>query len=198
MSSALLAGFVMGISLIVAIGPQNAFVLTTGLRRHRWLLVAVICIAGDLLLLTAGVLGVGALISRFSAMLTIARFVGAGYLLVMARARWRAARHLESLASGQLDTTSSVVTRALALTFLNPHVYLDTVILLGSISTHWGHQRWLFAVGAGSASVLWFLTLGRGASWLSPMVQSPRAWAAIDTVTAGIMAIVALSLIVGA
>ncbi len=198
MTRALVAGFVMGLSLIVAIGPQNAFVLTSGLRRERWLMVAGICIAGDLLLITAGVIGLGAVISHFPVLLTVARFSGAGYLLYMARGRWRAARHPGSLAADQPATISTLARRALALTFLNPHVYLDTVVLLGSISAHWGSHRWLFAVGAGSASILWFLSLGGGASRLSPFVRSPRAWAIIDMTTAAIMAIVAVTLVAGA
>jgi L-lysine exporter family protein LysE/ArgO len=195
---ALLAGFMMGLSLIVAIGPQNAFVLTSGLRRERWAMVTTICIAGDLLLIAAGVVGLGGVISRVPLLVTTTRVAGAAYLLFLAAGRWRAARHPASLTHGRTNSPHSVTRRALALTFLNPHVYLDTVVLLGSISTHWGSQRWIFAVGAGSASLVWFLSLGGAARRLAPMVRSARVWTVIDIITAGIMVIVAMTLILGA
>jgi L-lysine exporter family protein LysE/ArgO len=186
----------MGLSLIVAIGPQNAFVLTSGLRRERWLVVAAVCIIGDFLLITAGVVGLGAVISHSPDFLMVARFGGAAYLLWMAYGRWRAARQPGVLGPVEPTTTGTLTRRALALTFLHPHVYLDTVVLLGSVSVHWGEYRWFFAAGASCASLGWFLSLGGAASRLSSVVQSPSAWAIIDTITAGVMAISAVMLLV--
>ena len=162
------AGFVTGLSLIVAIGAQNAFVLRQGLRRHHVLMVVGVCAISDLALILAGVAGVGTMVERAPGVLVVVRWFGAafllGYGLVAARRALRGAR-LEAAADRQLSARA-VLGTALAFTWLNPHVYLDTVLLVGSIaSTHGASGRWWFGAGASAASSAgsrrWASALGR-------------------------------------
>jgi L-lysine exporter family protein LysE/ArgO len=193
-----IAGLLMGLSLIVAIGPQNAWVITAGLQRQRVGLVIAICIAGDLSLIVAGVGGVGSILSRFSLLLTLARYGGAAYLSYMALSRLRDARRPHALQVGSRASAGSVTRKTLTLTFLNPHVYLDTVVLLGSVSAHWGSERWSFAIGASLASVGWFTVVGFGARQFSFLATTPVVWRCIDLANGLIMLAVAASLILGA
>lgn len=189
--AAAFAGFLASAGLIVAIGSQNAFVLRQGLlRRHVGLVVAT-CAFGDIALIVCGVAGVGAVVREWPALLQALRFGGAAFLavygLLAARRAWRGAA---SLAPGAEDAASArrVLLACLAFTFLNPHVYLDTMILLGSLSTRYaGAARWAFAAGACLASVAWFALLGYGSRVLLPVFRNPRAWRVLDALMAVFM-----------
>ncbi|SDS60537.1 L-lysine exporter family protein LysE/ArgO [Friedmanniella luteola] len=201
MLTAALAGFLTGFSLIVAIGAQNAFVLRQGLRRRHVGLVVAVCAVSDLVLILAGVAGVGTLVERAPLVLVVVRWLGAafllGYGLLAARRAVRGGR-LEAAADRPLSA-SAVLGAALAFTWLNPHVYLDTVLLVGSIaSTHGLPGRWWFAAGAGVASLAWFTALGYGARVLTPVFRRRNAWRVLDAGIAVVMLALAVSLLVGA
>ncbi|UER55229.1 amino acid transporter [Kineosporiaceae bacterium SCSIO 59966] len=194
---AALAGLGLGLSLIVAIGAQNAFVLRQGLRRQHVGAVVAVCTASDAVLITAGVAGAGAVIGSRPWLVDVVRVAGAvfltGYGLLAAR---RALRPGVLTPDGAGSASRRVtVTTALALTWLNPHVYLDTVVLLGSIAqTHPGRQWW-FAAGAVAGSVLWFVGLGYGARLLRPVFASARSWRVLDGLIAVVMLALAVSLL---
>ena len=201
MLAAVVSGFVTGLSLIVAIGAQNAFVLRQGLRRRHVLLVVAVCAVSDLLLILAGVAGIGTIIERAPAVLTVVRWFGAAFLLgygLLAARRAVRGGHLEAAADRPLSS-SAVLAAALAFTWLNPHVYLDTVLLVGSIaSTHGLPGRWWFAAGAGLASISWFTALGYGARALAPVFRRPNAWRVLDAGIAVVMLALATTLLLGA
>jgi L-lysine exporter family protein LysE/ArgO len=195
------AGFVTGLSLIVAIGAQNAFVLRQGIRRHRVLLVVAVCAVSDLALILAGVAGIGTIVQRAPGVLAVVRWFGAAFLLgygLLAARRAIRGGHLEAAADRQLSTPAVLAT-ALAFTWLNPHVYLDTVLLVGSIaSTHGAPGRWWFATGASIASVVWFTALGYGARALAPVFRRRNAWRVLDAGIAAVMVALAATLVLGA
>lgn len=199
---AALAGLGLGLSLIVAIGAQNAYVLRQGLRREHIGVVIAICALSDLVLIALGVGGLGFLVDAVPWLIVAIRFAGAAFLLVYAAlAARRAIRPAAALRAGEAPARTRigvVITTALALTWLNPHVYLDTVVLLGSIASTHGDQRWWFAAGAGLGSILWFTALGLGARLLAPVFARPVAWRVLDAVIALVMAAIAVSLVVGA
>jgi len=209
-----LAGLGLGLSLIVAIGAQNVLVLRQGIRREHVLAVVIICALSDAALIAAGVAGLGFVLSAAPWLVVVARWAGALFLLsygiLAARRAWRGGEELtaegadpgspESPASGdatKLTRTrlAPVVLTTLALTWLNPHVYLDTVLMLGSIAATHGDQRWLFAGGAIAASLLWFTALGFGARYLGRWLRTPRSWRILDAVIAVIMISIAISLV---
>ena len=197
--AAAFAGFAAGAGLIVAIGSQNAFVLRQGLlRRHVGLIVAT-CALGDILLISAGVAGVGALVHQWPVLLDALRSGGAVFLAVYgvmaARRAWRGSA---GLVPGGTDGQGTWVALAtcLAFTFLNPHVYLDTMILLGSLSTRYAEgAQWAFAAGACTASAIWFSLLGYGSRLLLPIFRKPVAWRVLDVLVAGFMLSLALLLL---
>ena len=193
---ALVAGFFTGLSLIVAIGAQNAYVLRMGLSRSHVVLIVAICATSDVALIALGVGGVGGVIRSAPVALEIFRWVGVSYLVYFALASFQRARHPGALVASEPSPASrtSVVITTLALTFLNPHVYLDTVLLLGSISNQYGHLRWLFALGAGTSSLLWFSGLGFAARLASRLMSRPRTWRVLDVVIGVIMTLVAAKL----
>lgn len=208
-----LAGLGLGLSLIVAIGAQNVFVLRQGIRREHVIPVILICAISDAVLILAGVAGLGALISAAPWLVPVARWAGAAFLLVYgilaARRAWRGDSALPDTPARDTDpgapagTTRSTttglaatVTTALALTWLNPHVYLDTVLMLGSIAATHGAERWLFAAGAVTASILWFTALGFGARYLGRWLRSAFAWRILDAAIAVVMIVIAVSLVV--
>lgn len=198
MLPSLVAGFLACAALIVAIGAQNAFVLRQGLRREHVLVVVALCTGGDLLLTAAGIAGLGPLVSAHPAALDATRWAGAAFLLVLAVAAVRRARRparLEPGAAGAPASRRGVVVTCLALTFLNPHVYLDTVVLLGSMA-HQQPAAWAFGGGVVLASAAWFGALGFGASRLRPLFSRPRAWQVLDLVVAAVMAGLAVTLVV--
>ncbi|MBB3949401.1 LysE/ArgO family amino acid transporter [Aureimonas jatrophae] len=195
----LLRGFLSGGALIVAIGAQNAFVLERGLARSHVLAVCLICALSDAVLIAAGVGGLGSLIVSRPALIAWVTIGGALFLFSYAAlASKRALRPAALLLRGGRDMAlGSVVTTCLALTFLNPHVYLDTVVLLGSLSARYGATdgRLLFALGAMAASFTWFFALGYGARLLAPLFAKPAAWRVLDAVIAVVMAALGLSLL---
>jgi len=245
-----LAGLGLGASLIIAIGAQNVFVLRQGLRREHVGAVVAVCALSDLVLIAAGVTGLGVLVERWPWAATAARLGGAAFLIVYAAlAAYRAWRPKgeapelqlrepgvttgepsvggapadEPLESGREPSTAAraatlatdapaprptaprpsaslraTVLTALALTWLNPHVYLDTVFLLGSVASGYpGASRWVFGAGAGLASILWFSALGFGSRLLARFFESPRAWRVLDGVVAVVMLAIAVSLLLG-
>jgi L-lysine exporter family protein LysE/ArgO len=177
-----LFGFVTGLSLIVAIGAQNAFVLRQGIRNEHVLPVVALCAVSDLLLIMAGVAGVGALVAAHPQLLTVARYGGAAFLLGYGLLAARRAIRPTTLTPSDAGPGSltSVLLTCLALTFLNPHVYLDTVVLLGTLAAQQGEARWRFGAGAATASVVWFFSLGFGARRLAGLFASPATWRALD------------------
>lgn len=199
------AGLGLGLSLIIAIGAQNVFVLRQGVRREHVLPVVVICALSDAVLIAAGVGGLGLLLEAMPWLIIVARILGAAFLLgygILAarRALSRAGESLHADATGSARSPAagrlvSVVLTALALTWLNPHVYLDTVLMLGSIAATHGAARWTFAAGAIIASLLWFTCLGYGARYLGRWLDTPRAWRILDSIIAIIMIALAISLV---
>jgi L-lysine exporter family protein LysE/ArgO len=198
---AALSGLGLGLSLIVAIGAQNAFVLRQGLRGEHLALVVAVCVLSDAVLIVAGVAGGGAVLDRVPWLLPAVRLGGAAFLLGYGLIAARRALHPgAALESG--DTTISVslaatLTTCLLLTWLNPHVYLDTVVLLGSIAQTHGEQRWWFTAGAATGSLLWFCALGYGARLLRPVFSRPTAWRVLDALFAIVMTTLALTLALG-
>jgi L-lysine exporter family protein LysE/ArgO len=194
---ALVAGLLTGLSLIVAIGAQNAFVLRQGLLRQFVGPVVAICAVSDLVLIAAGVAGIGAIVQHAPTALTVVRWLGVAFLTAYGvRSLWRS-RHADVLtaATDAEPRLRGAVLQATALTWLNPHVYLDTVLLLGSIAAHHGPTgKWWFAAGAGLGSVLWFSGLGYGARLLSPVLTRPRAWQVLDVLIGLTMLAIAFSL----
>lgn len=199
--AAALTGLAFGLSLIVAIGAQNAFVLRVGLRRAHVLPVVAVCAVSDTLLIAAGVGGLGALVDRAPAVLAVARVGGAvfllGYAAVAARRAWRPSGALTADADATPTRLWPVLATCLALTWLNPHVYLDTVVLLGSVAGTHGEQRWWFGAGAVLGSLLWFTGLGFGARLLRPLFARPGAWRVLDAGIALVMATIAVGLLRG-
>jgi L-lysine exporter family protein LysE/ArgO len=189
----------------VAIGAQNAFVLRQGLRREHVLLVVSLCATVDAVLITAGVAGLGSLIEGAPVVLDLFAVLGAAYLAWHGALALRSAFHPEVLApeedsSGTTGTGTrrTVVTQTLAVSLLNPHVYLDTVVLLGSISARYPWpERAAFALGAMAASFAWFFSLGFGARLLAPLFARPVAWRVLDLVIAGVMFWIAVTLVLG-
>lgn len=200
--SAALAGFGTSAGLIIAIGAQNAFVLRQGLRREYVGLVVLTCIFGDVLCITLGVAGMGAAVKAHPLVLEIFRWGGAAFLAYYGcLALNRACKGGEALGVSGKDgdsvvTPGRVLAACLAFTFLNPHVYLDTVVMLGSISTQFaGSDRWVFALGAYLASTVWFTALGYGAKRLQPLFRKPRSWQLLDLFIALVMFSIALALV---
>ncbi len=198
MIEAAAAGFMLGFSLILAIGAQNAFVLRQGLRREHVLATVLVCALSDALLIAAGVAGFGALASAVPWFETAMRYGGAGFLLWYGArnfaAAWRGGVALDSGGAAQ-RTRRGVVLTVVALTWLNPHVYLDTVVLLGAISAQYD-SRLGFALGAMLASFCFFFALGYGARLLAPLFQRPVAWRVLDVVVGATMWAIAGSLLV--
>ena len=193
------AGLGVGLSLIVAIGAQNAFVLRQGLRLEHVAAVVAVCTLSDAVLIAAGVGGAGAVVTRAPDVVQVVCFAGAAFLLVyglMAARRVLRPAALLPEAGGSRAGLAVTVTTCLALTWLNPHVYLDTVVLLGSVSATHGHTRWWFGAGAVTASVLWFCALGYGARLLRPLFARPAAWRVLDGAVALVMTVLAVLLLV--
>jgi len=194
-----LAGFGFGLSLIAAIGAQNAFVLRQGLRGEHVGLVVATCAVSDVVLIGAGVGGVGALLTQAPTLVPVVRIAGAvflgSYAVLAARRALRPASTLTVTSGGKATLRRATLATALALTWLNPHVYLDTVLLLGSIAGTHGDERWSFGAGAAVGSVVWFTGLGYGAALLRPLFARPAAWRLLDALIALTMAALAVFLL---
>ncbi|GAA3511696.1 LysE/ArgO family amino acid transporter [Aeromicrobium panaciterrae] len=197
---AALAGAGFGLSLIVAIGAQNAFVLRQGLRREHVLAVVAVCALSDVVLIAVGVGGLGSLIQAVPWLLDTMTIGGAAFLvaygLLAARRALRPAA-IDADVVGRPTTLRAAVATCLALTWLNPHVYLDTVILLGSVAGTHGDDRWWFGLGAALGSIVWFSSLGYGARVLRPLFAKPAAWRVLDGLIAVVMFAIAASLLAG-
>ena len=194
--TALLPGFLTGLSLIIAIGAQNAFVIRQGLTKRHVLLVVLICAVSDAILIVLGVAGLGALISGLPWLLEIVRWFGVAYLTWFGINSLRSAMKSQSLdVSGvQSGSAKKVALSVLGFTFLNPHVYLDTVILLGSIGNQFGPDKWWFALGAVVSSFAWFSSIGFGAKAASRFMAKPVFWKVLDSVIAAVMFGIAIML----
>jgi L-lysine exporter family protein LysE/ArgO len=208
-----LAGLGLGFSLIIAIGAQNLFVLRQGLRREHVFVVAAICAVSDAALIVLGVSGIGFVLQAVPWLIDVVRWAGAAFLVVYgllaARRAWRPAPQAlevvetEEDAAGRVAASGTatrtrlapVVLTVLALTWLNPHVYLDTVFLLGTVANTHGDDRWLFAAGAVAASLVWFFALAFGARFLSRWLATARAWQILDAVIAVVMIGLGISLV---
>jgi L-lysine exporter family protein LysE/ArgO len=189
-------GFVAGLSLIVAIGAQNAFVLRQGIRNEHVLPVVILCAVSDLVLIVAGVAGVGALVTAHPQLMTIARYGGAAFLLGYGLLAARRALQPTVMTPGDAGSARlpAVLLTCLTLTFLNPHVYLDTVVLLGTLASQQGDGRWRFGAGAAAASLVWFFCLGFGARQLAGLFAKPVTWRILDGVIALTMITLSVSL----
>ena len=193
-----LDGLLTGLSLIIAIGAQNAFVLRQGLRSSYVGRVVTVCTLSDWVLIIAGVSGIGVIVQHAGWALQAVRWFGVAFLAWYGlSSAWRARRPASSLsaARGTGGNGTTVLRRVAALTWLNPHVYLDTMVLLGSIANTQGSSgRWWFAVGACVASTLWFTGLGYGARFAAGLLATPRAWQVLDLLIAATMLGIAVKL----
>jgi L-lysine exporter family protein LysE/ArgO len=198
-----LLGLLTGLSLIVAIGAQNAFVLRSGIQGGIGIVapIVLVCALSDAVLIFAGVAGIGALIQQAPVALLIVRIVGSAFLIVyglLAVRRIFRPRELDPTAGKPQLTTGTAILTALALTWLNPHVYLDTLILLGSIANHQGvDARWWWAGGAILASCIWFSALGFGARFLRPFFSRARSWQILDALIAIVMITIGIRIAFG-
>ena len=218
MLSSIVAGFGLGLSLIVAIGAQNLFVLRQGIRREHAAAVALVCALSDAVLIAIGVSGLGAVLHAVPWLIDAVRWAGAVFLVAYAALAARRALYptgdalrvadaeatdtATRAAPGAADVRVATRTRlapvvltCLALTWLNPHVYLDTVFLLGSVASTHGDSRWWFAAGAALASFAWFFSLALGARHLGRWLEAPRAWRVLDGIIAIVMLAIAVSLV---
>jgi L-lysine exporter family protein LysE/ArgO len=194
------AGLITGLTLIVAIGAQNAYVLRQGLAREHVGIVVAICSLSDVALVAAGVAGIGTVVEQAPWAIEVVRWLGVAFLTWYGAHSLLRARRRESLstAGNGSGTAGRVAVRAFALTWLNPHVYLDTVLLLGSIANQQGPGgRWWFALGAAVASALWFVGLGFGARRASSLLASPKAWQVLDVLIGLTMLAIAVRLALG-
>ncbi|MEO8241611.1 MAG: LysE/ArgO family amino acid transporter [bacterium] len=200
MIEAAVSGFLTGLSLILAIGAQNAFVLRQGIRREHVGWVVAVCALSDAVLIAAGVAGFGIVVTVVPWIAGAMRWLGVGFLVIYGALRFRAAlRGGEVLrpAGDAVVPLGQVVATCLVLTWANPHVYLDTMVFTGSISTHHAPHEAAFGVGAVLSSLTFFATLGYGARLLAPIFASPRAWVVLEVVVAVTMWTIAAALIVG-
>ena len=191
-------GLLLGGSLIIAIGAQNAYVLKQGLLRSHVFIICLICALSDAILITIGTTGIGKIIENHPDWLKAITWFGAIYLFIFGIMSFRAALSNQTLhaAKETSQNTKIIISTVLALTFLNPHVYLDTVLLIGSIaSPYTNEERLYFTLGAVSASFIWFFSLGYGARLLIPLFNKPSAWKVLNSLIGIVMWLIAYSLI---
>ena len=209
--TALLAGLGLGFSLIVAIGAQNLFVLRQGLRREHIVPVIIVCAVSDAVLVVIGIAGLGVVLQSIPWLETVVRWLGfaflVGYGLLAAWRAWKPkgglvtaneqddAPAVSAIQSRSTSRRTTVILTALALTWLNPHVYLDTVFLLGTVANTHGDMRWWFAAGAVAASLVWFFGLAYGSRHLGRWLSTPRAWRILDAIIAVVMIGLGISLV---
>ena len=198
MLSSLFSGFAVGLSLIVAIGAQNAFVLKQGLKQQYVFWICVICALSDSILILMGVAGFAQVIAHYPHVVMISKYLGVLFLLVYGAQHFYNAYRTQQTLSLDTDSPPSLkrmLMLCLAFTWLNPHVYLDTVILMGSISTQYTLYKWWFALGAVISSWFFFFSLGYGSKFLLAWFQNPKAWKVLDVIIGVIMWGIALSLL---
>ena len=183
------SGLASGLALIIAIGAQNAFVIRQGLQRQHVLTVVLFCAISDALLIAAGTAGLGKAIDSAPGVLEIVRWFGVTYLIFFGLKSIRSAfRHNSlTLEQGAVVSRKKIILTVLALTFLNPHVYLDTVIFLGSIANQFPAEKWLFSSGAMTASFLWFFSIGYGSTMAARFMVKVIFWKILDLAVAAIM-----------
>lgn len=194
-------GLGAGLALIVAIGAQNAFVLRQGIRGEHVGLVVLVCMLSDIVLIAAGIFGIGTVITTVPAVVVAIRIAGAAFLIGYAVLAAKRAIRPGVLAAGTQRgslTRRAAIATVVTLTWLNPHVYLDTVLLLGTLANQHGELRWWFGAGAALASVVWFSSLGYGAKLLRPIFAKPSAWRVLDGLIAAVMLFLGLKLAFGA
>ncbi|WP_339493445.1 LysE/ArgO family amino acid transporter [Pseudomonas sp. EA_35y_Pfl1_P108] len=192
-----LNGLLVAFGLIMAIGSQNAFVLAQSLRREHHVPVAALCVICDALLVAAGVFGLATVLAQSPLLLAIARWGGAAFLIWYGACTLRRACSKQRMEQGddlKVRSLRAVLLSALAVTLLNPHVYLDTVLLIGSLGAQ-QTEPGAYVAGAASASFLWFATLALGAAWLAPWLARPATWRLLDLLVALMMFSVAYQLI---
>lgn len=194
-----LSGFALGLSLIVAIGAQNALVLRQGLLGQHVLAVCTVCAVSDAMLIALGVAGVGVLAALWDGALDLLRLGGAAFLLVYGalrlRAAWLGTGGLDAAADSGRGGLAATLALCMTLTWANPHVWLDTVVLIGGLAQQQGVAAWHFGAGAITASFVFFFTLGYGAAALRPLFASPRAWRLLDLAMALVMFTLAIGLL---
>ncbi|OTG62148.1 amino acid transporter [Acinetobacter sp. ANC 3903] len=198
MLNSALHGFAMALSLIVVIGAQNAFVLKQGIKQQHIFAVCLCCALSDAILISVGVLGFSELVLLHPDWLNIAKYLGATFLLIYGAQHfhqaWKGEQHLD-VTQDDVPCLWKVLLICLGLTWLNPHVYLDTVVLLGSVSTQYPDTQLYFALGAISASFLFFFSLGYAARYLQLIFQRPQAWKILDLIIGCVMWSIAISLL---
>ena len=193
-----LTGLLTGLALIIAIGAQNAFLLRQGIRGEHVLPIVVTCLVSDIVAITAGVAGLGVVLERWPSVLPVAQILGGLYLIAFgvhaAMRAWRPGT-LDA-GEGAAMTPGKAVLLTLALTWLNPHFYLDAVLMLGTVANSFGDQRWLFFGGTLVASALWFPALGFGGRLLRGLFARPSAWRVLDSGLAVLMGVLGVGLLV--
>jgi L-lysine exporter family protein LysE/ArgO len=191
-----LTGFATTMALIAAIGAQNAFVLRQGIRGEHVLPVVAVCTVSDLVLISVGIAGFGAIVAAHPDIVTVVRWAGVAFLVGYGLLAARRAMRPGALtpADAAPARLAGVLATCLAMTFLNPHVYLDTVVLLGALANEHRDSRWFFGAGAVAASALWFTGLGFGARRLSRFFASPRTWRVLDGGIAAMMIALGITL----
>jgi L-lysine exporter family protein LysE/ArgO len=196
--SVILTGFLLGGSLILAIGAQNAFILRQGLLKQHVFILCLVCALSDAILIAAGVGGLGRIIDGHPEFVKWVTVAGAIFLFayaIFALQRAFKPQAMQAASTGQ-GNLKAALAQCLAFTFLNPHVYLDTVVLVGGISSRYiGQEKTAFAAGAMAASFTWFFSLGYGARLLQPVFAKPRAWQVLDLIIAAVMTMIAISLV---
>ncbi len=198
MNTAFLSGFSLSFGLIMAIGAQNAFVLRQGLRREHVFAICLSCAVTDALLIAVGILALGHVTAVFPAFAPLLRYGGAAFLLVYSLQHAYAALKQHAVLAPTDQPAKSLIrtlTTCLALTFFNPHVYLDTVLLIGSVASQFPGHRLAFGLGAAMASGLFFFSLGYGARLVAPLFARAIAWRVLDGVIALVMAWIAIKLV---
>ena len=198
MLSSYFTGFFLGLSLILAIGAQNAFVLKQGLKKHHVFVVCFICAFSDAVLITLGVSGFGAVVKEFPEIEQFSRYAGAIFLAIYGIKSFILAFKNTHGLNPEGDLPASLlktVLTCLAFTWLNPHVYLDTVVLLGSISTQYETTKQAFTLGAVTASFTFFFALGYGSRFLIPIFKKPFSWKVLDIIIGIVMLGIAVSLV---
>lgn len=198
LAPAFISGFFLGLSLIVAIGAQNAFILRQGLLRQHVFILCLICALSDALLIAAGVAGLGTLISGSPSLILVVTIGGALFLFAYALIAFRRAWKPQAMVAAERGRSDlrAAIAACLAFTFLNPHVYLDTVVLLGSLSGQYdGAARVAYGIGACLASFVWFFSLGYGARLLQPVFERPAAWRVLDILIGLVMCAIGVSLL---
>ena len=192
-----LTGLLTGLALIVAVGAQNAFLLRQGIRGEQVLPIVLTCLLSDVVAITAGVLGLGVVLEQWPSVLPIAQVLGGLYLIAFgvhaAMRAWRPS--VLEAGDGAAMTTGRAIVLTLALTWLNPHFYLDAVLMLGTVANSFGTDRWWFLAGTLTASVLWFFGLGFGARLLRGLFARPHAWRVLDSGIAVVMGTLGVGLI---